>query len=152
MIAFLLSPLGLRIIAGLGMALLVAGFVWSYNAKIRAAEAAKWEVKLKQCLVDKQTATDANVELKLHYEAFVMQHNAHVARLEQEQQRKLKERDRALAALGLRDKETQQEIDRLKALAGAAPLPKEESCEQAYATLRSLATDIVRDDRNETGK
>lgn len=148
MIAFLLSPLGLRVIAGIGIAALLAGLVWSHDSKVRKAEAAKWQPKLTQCETDGKAALDANVALQSEYQAFVTRHNVQFKALADEQARRLRERDKALATLGLKAKEDQAEIDRLRSLAAAPPQPTPEgACATADATLRGLAADLVRFDQ-----
>lgn len=147
MIAFLLSPLGLRIIAGIGILALVGGLVLSHDSKIRKAEAAKWQPKLTKCEAAGKAALDANTALAGEYAGFKEQHNKQIAAMAAEQARRLKERDKALEALGLKAQQTQAEIDRLRVLAAGPPQPtREASCATADATLRGLAADLVRDD------
>lgn len=147
MIGFLLSPLGLRILAGLAIAGLVMGLVWSHDSKVRAKEATKWQAKLSECELVAKAANDANAKLDADYRRFIAQHNAEVKAQADEQERRLRERDKALAALSAGKAKDQGEINRLRALAAAGPQPtKEGACAQADATLRGLANDLVRDD------
>lgn len=148
MIGFLLSPLGLRIAGGLAVLVLVLGIVWSHDAKIRAKERAKWEPQIASCRAGLTAATDANARLDKDYKAFIAKHNTQLDELRQETARRLKERDKALAALGIQRKADETEIARLRAEAAAGPQPTpEEACAKATDTLRALAVDLVRDAR-----
>ena len=130
----------------LGFAAIV-GVIGVHDYRVRAKEADKWKPKLTQCEANVSTATDANKTLKADYDGFITKHNQMLKALADQQRAALARKDAAIAALGLREQAGQHLIEELRVKANAAPLAtKEASCEQATATLRGLAADLVRDD------
>lgn len=137
-LAFFMSGIGLKILAGVALAAVAGGLVLRHDHNIRVDEAGKWKPKVAECAT-------ANTALQGEYSAFVAKHNAQVAADAARAKAMKAARDAALGELAKRDGAEQARIDAARVAAAAAPLPKEEACAQADATLRALATDLVRE-------
>lgn len=136
--AFLLTGIGLKILAGIAIVAVAGGLILRHDHGIRVAEEAKWKPKVEEC-------QKANVSLDSEFKAFVGKHNAEVEAAAKRSKAAKDARGKALAAAAKADATEQPKIDAARALAAAAPQAnKEAACAQADAILRNLAAELVR--------
>lgn len=135
MMAFFLSGLGLKILAGIAIVAVATGFVLRHDHRIRAAEEAKWKPRLTEC-------TTANTSLQGEYSAFVAKHNQFIADMAARSKASAEAKNKALAAL---QKSAADEDQKIAAARAAVQPTTGDACVKASDRLRALATDLLRD-------